>query len=617
MSDGHGAGAASGSSESESSLPEVVRAALAFAEAPLGDACSVSSGERHLEGEAEACGVAGSDEEAVWVAALGEALSADAADDPGTLAEPARRGRPSRGTSLEEARRMRPKSRVAGRRLPDAAVAAQRVRRVEAVHRGGRKHRTTGPPREDDDDEPATRPLCIFSCGRFANHPRHATCCVLCPGLHTPACARRQIHGSDLPRDPTAPAYEDVRYTRERSPDQDKRGRRLHVTWTNKLRWTPAVWVVQAAAVDLAAFLFEKECLVGSSGDACPTCRTGRLALQERGGDPCYRCSGGCRTFLRLSFRDEDLFPSRVPLRTQVPPPPRANSGHLCCAGTVRACTIRVGLSSELSSRTFARGLAPLPQQTRLVHARAHAPLPQVLLLWAYGHADAEPAVTEGAYVTGLHPKTVQQHFHTYRRLLAGFQQRANDQLRIGGWDSERDIPYEVEIDEICFRTKGIVREDGEAKVLVLRYFGLVRRGSSKVILIELPDAVVEAGGGGPISNASYTQPSWCRATRPPGSQSSACTTAPYSILTPLELTPTFLGHNPSWHQQPRMPLSMPGSRRIAARSGASLSVFGTSVGVGHRLCHPPTHPCPRSVSFPPHKGAKCGPPRINLKARN
>ena len=108
----------------------------------------------------------------------------------------------------------------------------------------------------------------------------------------------------------------------------------------------------------------------------------------------------------------------------------------------------------------------------------------------------------DGAYETGLHPKTLQPMFSRWRQCLARYQLRRNDTARIGGWDDERDLPVEVEIDEVCLRIQGFVDDDGKEMVRAVRYCGLVRRGSSKIILVELPDAEVEAGGGGPISNA-------------------------------------------------------------------------------------------------------------------
>eukprot|EP00959_Pyramimonas_sp_CCMP1952_P415183 8699385-Pyramimonas_sp.AAC.1 len=90
---------------------------------------------------------------------------------------------------------------------------------------------------------------------------------------------------------------------------------------------------------------------------------------------------------------------------------------------------------------------------------------------------------------------------HRNARVCFAFRTHGFPPRRVGGWDYERDLPAEVEMDEMCFRIKGEAGEGGDPSVRVLRYCGLVRRGSSKVILAELPDAVVKAGGGGPISN--------------------------------------------------------------------------------------------------------------------
>jgi hypothetical protein len=77
-----------------------------------------------------------------------------------------------------------------------------------------------------------------------------------------------------------------------------------------------------------------------------------------------------------------------------------------------------------------------------------------------------------------------------------------NDRARIGGWPDDEEVPREVEMDEVLLRVRAEM-VDGKAKVRTLRYVGITERGDSRsVLLFELPDKIVEAGGGGPISSA-------------------------------------------------------------------------------------------------------------------
>ena len=72
-----------------------------------------------------------------------------------------------------------------------------------------------------------------------------------------------------------------------------------------------------------------------------------------------------------------------------------------------------------------------------------------------------------------------------------------NERMEIGGEG------VEVEADEVAFRCKVGKRSDGTDCIWWIRYFGMFRRGSSKVFLACLPDRAVSGsgqGGGGALS---------------------------------------------------------------------------------------------------------------------
>ena len=72
----------------------------------------------------------------------------------------------------------------------------------------------------------------------------------------------------------------------------------------------------------------------------------------------------------------------------------------------------------------------------------------------------------------------------SFVNLVATHQETENDHLRVGGYG------VECEADEIAFRCKA-EESAGEWVIVWLRYFGLVRRGSSKVYIGSLPDRAV------------------------------------------------------------------------------------------------------------------------------
>ena len=69
--------------------------------------------------------------------------------------------------------------------------------------------------------------------------------------------------------------------------------------------------------------------------------------------------------------------------------------------------------------------------------------------------------------------------------------------MRIGG------SKIHCEADEVAFRCRPIAMEDGEVKIEWMRYIAVLRRGSSKIYLEELPLRYTKGsgqGGGGTLS---------------------------------------------------------------------------------------------------------------------
>ena len=97
----------------------------------------------------------------------------------------------------------------------------------------------------------------------------------------------------------------------------------------------------------------------------------------------------------------------------------------------------------------------------------------------------------KGGLVLGVDNRVMRGLFDQFRSWLSPLVDQLNDELLIGGQGQD------VEMDEICFRSKTL-----DNCVLWVRYFAMVRRGSSKVFLARLPCRITKAGqgGGGPIS---------------------------------------------------------------------------------------------------------------------
>ena len=176
------------------------------------------------------------------------------------------------------------------------------------------------------------------------------------------------------------------------------------------------------------------------SGAPCP----GKLRLQRRGDQPTYRCSGKgcCQTYVRLTEGEEDVFADGLPLRLQVQ------------------------------------------------------------LLWQWCAFSDEPEPQRVAMMLGIFPRTVRKRFDCFRQTVGAFVERALATRRLGGWDASVRFPKEVEVDEVLLRSRAEFNDEGTPMIRAVRYCGLLERGNpGSLQLLPLPDRVVAAGGGGPISN--------------------------------------------------------------------------------------------------------------------
>lgn len=93
-----------------------------------------------------------------------------------------------------------------------------------------------------------------------------------------------------------------------------------------------------------------------------------------------------------------------------------------------------------------------------------------------------------------------------YRRFVSmveKFMTSENDSIQIGG------EKVQCEADEVALRCVAGKNDEGEDGVWWLRYFGIARRGSSRVVLSKLPDRFARAsgqGGGGALAVAELKE---------------------------------------------------------------------------------------------------------------
>ena len=118
----------------------------------------------------------------------------------------------------------------------------------------------------------------------------------------------------------------------------------------------------------------------------------------------------------------------------------------------------------------------------------------QLACLWFFARGDS---VEKTLAATDVAWDSAQKLYVDFVDVVAAHQEDANNKLQVGG------PGLEVEADEVAFRCKAETDLDGELKLWWLRYFGMARRGSSKMFLAKLPDRPVKGqgqGGGGALS---------------------------------------------------------------------------------------------------------------------
>ena len=110
------------------------------------------------------------------------------------------------------------------------------------------------------------------------------------------------------------------------------------------------------------------------------------------------------------------------------------------------------------------------------------------MLLWGWCKQQ-EPSGDDLALAGFVDAVTVPTKWQApLRSLVAEEQLAAEGQLQLGG------VGVDVEIDEVCFRWRKILR-DGKHLSLVDRYLCLAERDSRKMLLVPLPQKVVAVGG--------------------------------------------------------------------------------------------------------------------------
>ena len=257
-------------------------------------------------------------------------------------------------------------------------------------------------------------------------------------------------------------------YTRARAAEVDSRGRRPGPAWGGKSGYVAARELDLLDALKLGELLLAKNILPDRRGEPCSrTLKTGAacpgsLQLRGRDGSPVFRCCGrgSCQTFVRLTDGSEDVFPDGYPLRVQM------------------------------------------------------------LLLWHFCSFMDEPVPSRVGQMLGVWPRAVRARFDRFRDLLEAHVERALETAQLGGWNSRAKFPHEVEMDEVLVRSRAEVVAGGSTMIRTVRYCGLLERGHpASLQLIKLPDRLVQAGGGGPISNEELlqvlTQPSGAFRIRP------------------------------------------------------------------------------------------------------
>lgn len=392
------------------------------------------------------------------------------------LMEPRAEKSTQRGTSMAAAARFQPKSRQTGRRKQEAQYAEEtrKRQRAESFARGGRKRRQGGLHQEEvqEGEEQA---------GEEQEGEKEDQA-----GEGEEGENHGKKHEGELGKVSRGrPTYSAVPYTPGQEAGRSRRGQRKDISLFEATPFSCRAHISYASAKALGEFMIENGFVDDRRGKPCDSC--GETQRKKRNADggvlqlgeairrpkpwmtvsiPIYVCSVNAKHTRQITRGHEDLFP---------------------------------GPMSPVNIRMFME------------------------FLWRLADGMDLPSCTKLARDVGFKPDSLRPYYNRVLEFVAMYQAKQNAELRLGGAGNpeasqECDrAPREVEMDEMCFRTKAVILRDaveafpdiqGElsegldmtaAKVIALRVFGAMDRGSSQVFLDFMVPKLVESGGGGPI----------------------------------------------------------------------------------------------------------------------
>ena len=191
-----------------------------------------------------------------------------------------------RGTSLAAAAAASPRSRVGGRRLPEAAyrrpklpepkskakAKSRKLRDAEARHRATYKRRLVDRRSQHEDVlVPAGEPDAFLGQQPAAAAPLAAG--EVAPEAPEPgATAARPAAAAVAPDsvDDGGPHYGRIPYTGRRSPGRDRRGKRVHLAFSRKASWVSAAELARMGAAELGAILVAHKYVSDRKGQLGP-----------------------------------------------------------------------------------------------------------------------------------------------------------------------------------------------------------------------------------------------------------------------------------------------------------------------------------------------------------
>jgi hypothetical protein len=310
-----------------------------------------------------------------------------------------------RGTSLQNLVKFQPKSRVTGQRKQEAQYADEVRKRqnAEAQHRGGRKTRHGSAVQADEAGEDG-------STSGEADSGETAA----------PADAEQVL--------PVRPAYSDVPYTPALEPGRSKRGRRVDISSQRDEPFSCRAHISYASSLLLGAFIIDAGLVDDRRGQPCPVCPSVQRKTRNSAGGtlclgevirhpkpwmsisvPVYVCSVNSKHMQHLTEGHEDVFP-----------------------GPMSPVTLRRYLE----------------------------------FLWLLTDGLTVPSCIQLARDLGVKPESLRPYYNRVLEYVAVHQGHENAKMRLGGAgdpeakkDTDR-LPIQVEMDELCFRSKAVILRD-------------------------------------------------------------------------------------------------------------------------------------------------------------